>query len=106
MADCQVGGVPALYHHKARVTVLIKRSRETRFFAQNDALESQKMIVWILEERSIPDSEIEAHHLCELASWNTGTQVDGVAVDTTGVDIGRLDVDDRLVLRITLAARH
>ena len=60
------------------------------------------MIVQILEGRSIP--ETEAYHLCELASWNTGTQVDGVAVDTTGVDIKRLDVDDRLVLRITLAA--
>lgn len=57
------------------------------------------MIVRILEGRSIP--EIEAHHLCELASWNTDTQVDGIAVDITGVDLGGLDVDDRLVLRIT-----
>ncbi len=99
-ADGQAGGATALDHHKARVIVLVECGWVTHLLVRNGALEPQKTVERIQEGMEI----LGAHHTSELADWDAGTEVDGIAVEIARVDLGGVDLDDGPVLGIILAA--
>lgn len=52
-ANGQVGGVAALDHHKAQVTILVECSWVAHFVVQNGTSEPQKMVARICEGMGI-----------------------------------------------------